>query len=116
MKNIPLLILGLCFATISAHADEAGPGFDCATASTKVEKKICSNKELSSLDLKLSQVYQQAQAETAGVDGETGEKVDPVATEQAQWLNTRNRCKSTQCLTRLYKKRIKHIETHWLTK
>jgi uncharacterized protein len=114
------LLIGLSSIATPILADETlpsvetGPGFDCTEAKTKVEKRICDNAELSALDQKLSEVYAEAQAETAGIDGETGERIDPLAKEQKIWLRTRNQCKSNACLHSTYIKRIKYIETHWL--
>lgn len=48
-------------AILSAHVARAdGPSFDCAKASTRVEKVICASPELSDLDAKMSQSYQKA--------------------------------------------------------
>ncbi|MBZ7964935.1 lysozyme inhibitor LprI family protein [Campylobacter sp. 2457A] len=58
-----LIVLGLCLILgISANAQspsEAKPSFDCAKASTKVEKLICSDKsgELQKLDRLYSKLY-----------------------------------------------------------
>ncbi|EOF7244192.1 lysozyme inhibitor LprI family protein [Campylobacter jejuni] len=58
-----LIVLGLCLMlSISANAQspkEAKPSFDCAKASTKVEKMICNDKsgELQKLDRLYSKLY-----------------------------------------------------------
>ncbi|EAI3389631.1 lysozyme inhibitor LprI family protein [Campylobacter coli] len=58
-----LIVLGLCLMLgISANAQspkEAKPSFDCAKASTKVEKMICNDKsgELQKLDRLYSKLY-----------------------------------------------------------
>ncbi|EOI6334543.1 lysozyme inhibitor LprI family protein [Campylobacter jejuni] len=58
-----LIVLGLCLMlAISANAQspkEAKPSFDCAKASTKVEKMICNDKsgELQKLDKLYSKLY-----------------------------------------------------------
>lgn len=58
-----LIVLGLCLMlAISANAQspkEAKPSFDCAKASTKVEKMICNDKsgELQKLDRLYSKLY-----------------------------------------------------------
>lgn len=114
------LAFALCITSLPSHADQhtssnaVGPGFDCATTTNKIEKRICANPTLASLDLKLSQVYQEAQLDSAGVDGETGVRVDPLAREQKIWLKKRNQCNTDACLKNTYQKRIKYIETHWL--
>lgn len=121
MKRIFLAVaFALSIACLPSHADEhtstdsTGPGFDCANATTNIENRICANAVLAELDLTLSQVYQEAQLESAGVDGETGVRIDPLAREQKIWLKKRNQCKTDACLKNAYEKRIKYIKTHWL--
>ncbi|EAL1123770.1 DUF1311 domain-containing protein [Campylobacter coli] len=64
-----LIVLGLCLMLgISANAQspkEAKPSFDCAKASTKVEKMICNDKsgELKNLDRYMAEVYTQLRKE-----------------------------------------------------
>lgn len=80
-------------------------------AKTKVEKIICSDAELSELDSQLKDVFLEAQSETAGVDGETGERIDPVGKENSKWLLTvRNKCSNASCLKNAYKSHIKQIQ------
>ncbi|HEB9307160.1 TPA: DUF1311 domain-containing protein [Campylobacter coli] len=64
-----LIVLGLCLMlAISANAQspkEAKPSFDCAKATTKVEKIICSDEseELKNLDRYMAEVYTQLRKE-----------------------------------------------------
>ncbi len=64
-----LIVLGLCLMLgISANAQspkEAKPSFDCAKATTKVEKIICSDEseELKNLDRYMAEVYTQLRKE-----------------------------------------------------
>jgi uncharacterized protein len=102
------LLIGTSFAAQSA-------GFDCSLAKTKIEKIICSDAELSELDSQLKDVFIEAQGETAGVDAESGERVDPVAKENLNWLLTvRNKCSNASCLKTAYKTHIKQIQKTWL--
>jgi len=122
MQQILTLLIvawALTFANLSNAGGtlpemSGGLSIDCSEATSRVEKRICANPELSALDLKLSEVYAEAQAEMAGVNGETGERNDPLAKEQKIWLRARDRCKSNACLHSAYIRRIKYIETHWL--
>ncbi|RTK03782.1 lysozyme inhibitor LprI family protein [Campylobacter jejuni] len=64
-----LIVLGLCLMlSISANAqspEEAKPSFDCAKASTEVEKIICNDEdgELQNLDRYMGEVYTQLRKE-----------------------------------------------------
>ncbi|HEF3310966.1 hypothetical protein C3H83_09090 [Campylobacter jejuni] len=64
-----LIVLGLCLMlAISANAqspEEAKPSFDCAKASTEVEKIICNDEdgELQNLDRYMGEVYTQLRKE-----------------------------------------------------
>jgi len=58
--------------------------FDCAKASTKVEKMICADPELSQLDEKLSLLYQGARKKFIDLDS--------IKQDQRAWLKRRNDC------------------------
>jgi uncharacterized protein len=82
-----------------------------------VEKSICADAHLSKLDSELKAIFDEAQGETAGVNGETGERSDPVGVDQKKWLSTvRNKCKDTDCLVGAYERRIEAIRNTWLGK
>jgi hypothetical protein len=72
--------------------------FDCTKATTSVEKMICSNSELSNLDIELSEVYRNAKHKKLA------------GNEQREWLKERNRCASKDCLLAIYKDRILELE------
>lgn len=93
-----------------AHA----AGFDCKAAKTHVEHLICADPSLSRLDDQVKDLYDKIQAETAGRDGETGERRDPVANEQTQWRTTvRDRCPDAACLESAYVDRIAAMKKNW---
>ena len=75
--------------------------FDCAKATTKVEKMICANAELSKLDEELSKTYGEA----------IKNKPDKVLlqVQQRLWLKERNLCKDIACLRNDYQKRIARL-------
>jgi len=80
-----------------------GPAFDCKKASTAIEKEICSNPQLSQLDLTLSDLYKAAITRNPGIK-----------TEQRKWLKQRNKCDKNQlaaCLEKSYAQRIKQLST-----
>jgi uncharacterized protein len=108
MTKISLSVLTLL---ISTSFSVQSAGFDCSLAKTKVEKMICNDTELSELDSQLKDVFLAAQSETAGFDGDTGERLDPVGKENSKWLLTvRNKCSNTSCLKTAYRTHIKQIQ------
>jgi len=91
---IALLCLGPHFLTLSTPAWAEGPSFDCAKASTPVEKAICASGDLSALDKQIADEYPAAlsigQAKVA---------------EQRAWLVQRDKAcapdYATECLRRV---------------
>lgn len=72
-------------------------GFDCAKASTPVEKMICNNPEIDALDDKLNALYREAV--------KTGD-AEKVKQEQRAWLRARNTSQTPQELIARYQERI----------
>jgi uncharacterized protein len=92
-------------------------GFNCAKAKTFIEIEICADSYLSMLDSELNAVFDEAQSETSGIDGETGKRIDPVGAEQKKWIkNIRNKCQNKTCLIRAYETRINEIKMDWIEK
>lgn len=80
--------------------------FDCRRADlSRVERMICADGTLSSLDSQLDSVYAVARA-TAAEDGESA-----LLRAQKRWLRTRNRCSSVQCLRATYQVRIAQLSS-----
>gem|GEM_PF-2866691 len=77
--------------------------FDCAKASSKVEKLICSDSDLSKLDERMSTVYSTA----------IKSAIDPVflRKEQKQWQIQRNACPDVSCLVNTYATRTIQLST-----
>lgn len=91
MRPYMLLLISLSFFSCGAHA----ASFNCAKASSKVEKLICADAELGKLDQDLAEIYKEALA-----------KVPAVKAEQRAWLAARNQCKDTACLKTAYNDRL----------
>lgn len=90
-------ILGILQIVVGAQSWAAG--FDCAKAATKVEKMICQDAGLSSLDDDLMRAYKNALV--SATDKEALKKY------QLWWLKfTRNVCPTPACLEDAYKARI----------
>lgn len=86
---------------VSAHA----ASFDCAKASTKVERMICKDKDLSHLDDTLSRAYTHALGQSTDTRN--------LRREQHHWLSkVRNSCKDATCIRDAYSKRIAELESH----
>lgn len=90
--------MGLMVGLVVGQAQAAS--FDCGKASTKVEKLICTDAELSRLDEALAEVYADALKST-----------DPAnfKAEQKAWLKKRNQCRNNDCLISTYQRRIEAI-------
>ena len=86
----------------------SGPSFDCAKASTPVEKMICGNKEVAGLDKKLAQVYKQTLASSSNSE--------ELLASQKKWLTgQRNKCSDALCLKKAYEARIKDLNALTMT-
>jgi uncharacterized protein YecT (DUF1311 family)/ribosomal protein L40E len=74
------------------------PSFNCSKASTEVESLICGDRELSSLDVELNQLYKKAI--------ESGKDVEGLKISQVEWRKSiRNKCEDKDCLVTAYKQR-----------
>lgn len=84
--------------TISCMGAQAA-SFDCAKASTPIEKTICADGQLSELDSQLMQVYKKSLTESVSADA--------IKAEQRLWLKeVRNSCQDVACLKSAYSNRI----------
>lgn len=87
------------FLILICFSLQASPSFDCSKATTAVEKTICSNAQLSSLDRELSVLYKEFGSEQRDA--------------QRAWIKQRNLCQAdTACLVSSYRDRISSIKTH----
>lgn len=78
--------------------------FDCAKAENEIEKMICSNKNLSELDNKMSSQFKNALAEA--------KHASLLIKEQRQWIAERNKCTGTSCLEESYSHRIAQLSSN----
>ena len=79
----------------------SAPSFDCAKASTEVEKMICGDEEVAAVDRAVARLY-------AGLS--TADRRQ-LFTSQADWLNERNACNHRKCLLAAYDDRLFDIFT-----
>lgn len=75
--------------------------FDCAKASTRVERMICDNPRLGELDSELAEAYQ-----TALRDSPWASANRRIRAEQKEWIARRDRCGNPGCVRRLYQMRL----------
>lgn len=95
-----LVAVGIAGGVFAPEARAAG--FDCAKASTVVEKTICGDPKLSSLDEELSAIYSKAMASAVDRDAMKG--------EQRRWLTqVRNKCVDALCLEEAYRVRFAEL-------
>ena len=81
----------------------AGASFDCARATTPVEKMVCASPELSTLDEHMARYYAAARLAL----GEGGQCLQP---DQREWLRRRDRCADTACLKQVYADRLAELD------
>lgn len=95
VMKYPTILLLIVAGSVNAAS------FNCDKAATLVEKAICSNNNLGKLDDVLSENYTAMMASDIG----DGARKDLIAT-QRDWLTTRNKCTTVQCVEILYRQRI----------
>lgn len=93
MKFVLVTLYSLLFTTVTMAAS-----FDCAKASTNVEKIICSNPVIGQLDVDLSIVYKEARLNN-----------ESIVQEQRDWMRKRNNCKEESCVEDIYRLRISEL-------
>lgn len=77
------------------------PSFDCAKASSKIEKLICSDADLADLDMALGDVY------SSRIKSTTESDKKALRETQKDWIkNVRNACQDVQCATDAYMDRL----------
>lgn len=94
LKRIVFIVAIACFAY---NANSAS--FDCAKASSPLEKAICSNPNLSALDDQMAQAYKDARAKSSNQD--------QLKSDQIAWIKGARQCASDlACIEKSYKERL----------
>ena len=100
MKLYKILMVTLFLTTVSINTYSAS--FDCAKASTVVEKSICSNATLSTLDDQLTAIYSKA-FKVSSAQSE-------LKKQELDWIKTkRNICTTENCISVAYSTRITEL-------
>jgi len=85
-------------APIVKEDNSFAPSFNCAKASTQVERLICGDRELATLDVQLNQLYTKAM--------DSGKDNEGLKTSQIEWRKSaRDKCEDKECLVIAYKQR-----------
>ena len=97
MKLTKIILLATSIHVSFLNTVQAA-SFDCAKASSKTEKAICNNPELSKLDEKMADAYKAAVA----VDKNT-------KASQIAWIKETAKCADEACMIASYNKRIAEL-------
>lgn len=92
-----------------ASVAAAKPSFDCAKASTTVERLICADASLAEKDQQVSLTYRTWIARVKS--GAMIDPIDEIVADQRAWLQRRNVCKTAQCVGQSYDERIDELPT-----
>jgi uncharacterized protein len=92
------------FIVASLSRNTFGASFDCAKASTSVEKMICSSPELSRLDDELGVQFKTAKARADA----NGMRPQFIATSR-EWLRTLSECVNQNCIRQVYEQRLQSL-------
>lgn len=84
--------------TSAATSASTSPSFDCQKATTVVEKLICSDPDLSKLDVSLAETYKEATS-----------KDRSIRDDQRAWNAEKNKCADADCLKSAYEDRISEL-------
>lgn len=101
IQKIALSAALAALCQVATAQPQSKPSFDCAKATTSVEKAICSNPLLGKLDVALAENYKQMMMADLGKGGQANVKA-----EQKQWIQFRNKCQDAKCLEQSYRKRV----------
>ena len=94
--------MALALTTVAEAAS-----FDCSKVTTKVEKLICGDSELSKLDENLKSIYQQYASQASA-----RLSIESIRLDEAEWVRQRNRCPDTSCIRDEYEMRIAQLSAN----
>jgi uncharacterized protein len=93
------VLASLLFSALPTDEAQAA-SFDCSKARKPVERMICADASLSSLDDRLAAAFTAAS---------TGPSSSQVRADQRRWIELRDQCTSPICVTVLYRTRIEEL-------
>lgn len=98
-------VLGLCLETVETLRSGgrptgiSGPSFDCAKATSLIERAICSDQGLWAKDRAMNQLYLAGRAMPAAARKR-------FLDEQRAWMTARDRCADERCVHQAYDQRL----------
>ena len=123
MKNLKLIFISALLITSNLYSSEKiQPSFDCSKAKTRVEKLVCSDEVLSTLDRDMQKAYDlmMGKYDLAYMNEEAKEEIKPylekLKQSQIDWVKDRDACSSKKdkkefrsCVFSRYINRIQSI-------
>ena len=123
MKNLKLIVISTLLITSNLYSSEKiQPSFDCSKAKTRVEKLVCSDEVLSTLDRDMQKAYDlmMGKYDLAYMNEEAKEEIKPylekLKQSQIDWVKDRDACSSKKdkkefrsCVFSRYINRIQSI-------
>ena len=100
MRLAPVLLL---FTVFGVAPSSLAAGFDCTRATTRIERMICADEELTRLDDILTAEYADRVSSPAIADA--------IRSAQRSWLTSRNICRDRSCVLESYVTRIREIRS-----
>ncbi|WP_298664331.1 hypothetical protein [uncultured Limnobacter sp.] len=100
-EPVPQIPLTEPTTTIERVVGAGRPSFDCNKQLRDVEKLICADQFLSSLDMEMAQAYKAAL--------KSGDSV-LLTLDQRSWLTLRDQCGDSECLAQVYQSRIAYLK------
>lgn len=105
MKRLGMKAALLCtLLSMGLTPPAQAASFDCAKASTKIEKLICTDAALSLLDEELAGAYKAALQDE--------KQADSIRQAQKQWMKERNTCDDAYCVKRTYAARLEGLSNN----
>ncbi|MBU2792395.1 hypothetical protein HAQ01_02975 [Acidithiobacillus thiooxidans] len=102
------LLMGLFFSQ-GSMATQYATSFDCAAANTVTEQVICKDQKLASLNLKLSQEYNEL-VNNMKKSGNQQKNLSYLLVSQEKWKKEKIQCKGDSfCITDAYGKRLAEL-------
>ncbi|MDR1461662.1 MAG: lysozyme inhibitor LprI family protein [Azoarcus sp.] len=89
---------------IKVHCDRLDEfnAFDCSKAKSIVEKTICQDSQLATLDATLNLNYESVKSDSHG-------QINQLIADQLLWLKHRDACKTSGCISKIYYHRIDEL-------
>ena len=101
-KSLAVLAAAAGFVALAGtSAPVQAQSFDCAKASTSVERMICDDPRLGELDSEVAEAYQIALRDSPWASANRRIRAD-----QKAWVARRDRCASARCVRKMYQMRL----------